>query len=196
MKAQLQKTIATDALDDYSILDFGCGTGATEIAMKESFPRAAIYGVDTSRESIAAARKLGLPDVLFMTSNKAALLFDDNSIDLIYSNGTFHHMQYHSHGLVLRDLLRVLKKGGQIFIFENNPYNPLMMKAMRNNPFDKDVNVIHPNYLKRILTTAGFVINTANYYFFFPRFLKILRPMEKHLRSLPIGAQYFVSASK
>jgi ubiquinone/menaquinone biosynthesis C-methylase UbiE len=179
-----------------SILDFGCGTGTTEITMKELFPGSKICGVDASRQSIAAAQRLGLANVQFVTSNKSTLPLADNSVDLIYCNGTFHHIQYDRHRLALQGLFSVLKKGGQIFIFENNPYNPLMMRAMRNNPFDRDANLIHPNYLERTLTNAGFQLNTTYYYFFFPRFLKFARPMEKHLRFIPLGAQYFVSATK
>jgi ubiquinone/menaquinone biosynthesis C-methylase UbiE len=197
MKAQLKKNQAPPAsFTLQSILDFGCGAGATEMAMKENFPGSRIYGLDTSRESIAAAKKLALGDVTFMSCSKTQFPLDNNSVDLIYSNGTFHHMDYSKHSIMLQELKRVLKEDGQIFIFENNPYNPLMMRAMKNNPFDKDAKVVHPNYLKVKLAKAGFRLNTTQYYFFFPRFLKILRPIEQHLRFLPVGAQYFVSASK
>jgi ubiquinone/menaquinone biosynthesis C-methylase UbiE len=198
MRAQLgENTRATSSSPKQSaILDFGCGTGATEIELKKSFPRARIYGLDTSLESIVKARKLALPDVIFMMPRESQLPLDNGSIDLIYSNGTFHHMDHASHVPILSSLRRVLKKKGRIFIFENNPYNPLMMRAMKNNPFDKEAHVIYPNCLKTILTEAGFRINTTHYYFFFPRVLKVLRPVERYLHCLPLGAQYFVSATK
>lgn len=178
------------------ILDFGCGIGATEAFLKDSFPKAKIFGIDTSEKSIETARKQQSEDIVFLVVKSAILPFEDNYFDLIYSNGTFHHIDHEKHIMILKELLRILKKGGDIFIFENNPYNPLMMRAMKNNPFDKDARVVYPAYLKNILKDVGFKFNALNYYFFYPRWLRFLRFSEKYLWWLPIGAQYFVWESK
>ncbi len=194
MKATLSRKISSQK--SLRILDFGCGVGETEIYLKDCLPNARIFGIDTSAESIKAANKLQLDNVLFFTSESLVLTFEDDYFDLIYSNGTFHHIKHKKHIAIFEQLFRVLKTGGDLFIFENNPYNPLIIRAMKNNPFDKDANIVYPRYLKNILKNVGFQFNTINYYFFYPKWLKFLRFTEKYLRWLPIGAQYFMWATK
>lgn len=195
MKAKLAKKPAAPARR-LRILDFGCGIGTTEIFLKEAFPDAEIWGIDPSAASIAEAKRLGLEDVGFLVSEPAALPFSDGHFDLIYTNGTFHHIARESHADTLRELSRVLKKEGDLFIFENNPFNPLMMRAMAKNPFDRGVKALHAGYLKKSTIKAGFRLNCVNYYFFFPKCLWILRVTEKYLKRLQLGAQYFIWASR
>lgn len=181
---------------NHVVLDFGCGIGATEVYLKKHFPHSAICGVDTSGESIVTAQKLGLEGVEFSVADDGRLPYENEKFDLLYSNGTFHHIPHVDHEATLLELKRVLKKGGKLFIFENNPYNPLMMRAMRKNPFDKDAMVVHPPKLIGLMEKTGYDANPPDYYFFFPSFLKVLRPFERHLRQVPFGAQYYVYATK
>ena len=194
MKAKVYQKIFN--LRSLRILDFGCGIGATEVFLKERFPDAEIFGIDSSIESIKAAKKQELKGVNFFTIESIILPFGDNYFDLIYSNGTFHHIEHDSHMMIFKQLYRVLKNGGDLFIFENNPYNPLMMRAMKNNPFDNKAKIVYPKYLINILKNVGFQFNTINYYFFYPIGLRFLRFTEKYLRKFPLGAQYFVWVTK
>ena len=178
------------------ILDFGCGTGATEIYLKSVFPGALVYGLDSSAESIRAAREMSLTDVNFILSEGLQLPFSDGFFDLIYSNGTYHHIDPVCHSALLQEMFRVCRKGGDLFIFENNPRNPLMMRAMKKNPFDDDATVVYPVQLRTIAANAGFDCREISYYFFFPRIVSALRCMEKWLRKVPLGAQYFLWATK
>jgi hypothetical protein len=96
----------------------------------------------------------------------------------------------------LQELNRILRPGGLLFVCENNPFNPLMMRAMRNNPFDDGTEVVHPGDLRQKVRAAGFHFNSTAYYIFFPRWLKFLRFGEGYLRWLPLGAQYYTLATK
>lgn len=178
------------------ILDFGCGTGATEIYLKSFFPGALIYGIDLSAESIRAAREMSLADVTFIQSQGFQLPFPDGFFDLIYSNGTYHHIEPIHHASLFQEMFRVCRHGGDFFVFENNPLNPLMMRAMRKNPFDADATVVYPGQLLKIAAAAGFACNEISYYFFFPKIFSVLRCLEKWLRKVPLGAQYFLWATK
>jgi SAM-dependent methyltransferase len=194
MKSRLGEPAADAAA--VRILDFGCGTGSTETYLKEFFPNAVIFGVDASAESIRAAQGIKLDGVAFVHSDALELPFPDDSFDLIYSNGTYHHIEPNDHERILFEMSRVCRPGGSLFIFENNPKNPLMMRAMQNNPFDKDATVVPPARLRKQTQTAGFLNREICYYFFFPKFLRRLRPLEKWLGWLPFGAQYFLWARK
>ncbi len=193
----MKKKLGTMSPDiNHSVLDFGCGIGVTEVYLKKHFPHSAICGVDTSGKSIETAQKLGLEGVEFVLADDGSLPYENEKFDLLYSNGTFHHIPHMDHEATLLELKRVLKKGGKIFIFENNPYNPLMMRAMKKNPFDKDAVVVHPQKLIGLMENTGYDATPPDYYFFFPNFLKVLRPFERHLRHVPFGAQYYVYATK
>jgi ubiquinone/menaquinone biosynthesis C-methylase UbiE len=187
---------AAGARPPLRVLDFGCGIGATERVLRERFPSAEIDGVDPSAESIKAAGALGLRGVKFHVSASDRLPFADSSFDLIYSNGTFHHIDRDKHSAVLGELQRVLRRGGHVFVFENNPLNPLMVRGMRQNPFDAGVKMLFPWYLRRLVKGADLVARKPRYYVFYPKQLKRLRWSERYLRAVPMGAQYYVWGTK
>jgi SAM-dependent methyltransferase len=174
------------------ILDFGCGIGATEQVLRERFPGAEIDGVDASPASLEAARALGVPGARFHAVTGPRLPFADASFDLVYSNGTFHHIPHDEHAAVLGELRRVLRPRANVFVFENNPLNPLMVRAMRTNAFDQGAKMLFPWYLRRLIGGARLRARAPRYYCFYPKQLKSLRWSEKHLRAVPLGAQYYV----
>jgi len=180
-----------------TLLDFGCGVGATESVLRRRFPEARIHGVDPSAESVREAEALGLPNVRFhVASGTNRLPFEDGSVDLVYSNGTFHHIDHAEHAAVFRELHRVTRPGGKVFIFENNPLNPLVVYAMKTDPVDVGTRTLFPWYLRRLFLEAGFEVHGVDFYVFFPKALKPLRDRESWFRKLPFGGQYVVWGSK
>jgi ubiquinone/menaquinone biosynthesis C-methylase UbiE len=179
-----------------AILDFGCGIGVTERLLRDRYPQATIDGIDSSGESLEVAKRFEGRDVNFHLSSSVELPFADGSFDLIYSNGTFHHIDEVQHPAIFGELFRVLRPGGHLFVFENNPMNPLTLLVMRRNPMDRGAKVLLPWYLRRVQRRAGFDARAPVFYVFFPKQLKVLRPTEKHLRFLPFGAQYYVWGTK
>ncbi len=194
IKNKLAKTGAGTQIQ--RILDLGCGIGVAAEVLKAAFPLAAITGIDSSQECIAEARRLQLSYAEFIHGNCEALPVADSSVDLVYSNGVFHHIIPAQRPQVLRELFRIVRPAGQIFIFENNPANFLMMRAMAKNPFDAGIRAISPKELLAPLKSIGFRILQVGYYFFFPHFLGFLRRSEPMLEGLPLGAQYFIWAER
>jgi SAM-dependent methyltransferase len=179
-----------------AILDFGCGIGATAPLMRERFPGASIVGVDESPASIRAAESLGVPGASFLVAPGVPLPLASESFDIVYSNGTFHHIDHAAHAAIFRELTRVLRPGGRLYVFENNPLNPVMVREMRLNPFDQDAKMLFPWYLQRQVREGGLRAASPRYYAFYPKQLKSLRWSEKYLRALPAGAQYYVRGEK
>jgi len=178
------------------LLDFGCGIGAAAARLAQRVPEALVTGIDPSPESIRAAEAAGAPRTRFVVSDSVRLPFSDGTFDLVYSNGTFHHIPHADHPAILRELHRVLKPGGDLFIFENNPFNPATVLAMHLSPLDKDAKMVLPPVLRRRVTDAGFRCGPPGYYIFFPQVLRRLRPLERGLRRLPLGGQYYVRGQR
>lgn len=174
------------------ILDFGCGTGDTETFLRRAFPTSPIIGVDVSVESLRVGESLGLADVAFRPIGPGELPVETGTCDLLYSNGTFHHIEHHEHARTLRDLRRTMRVGGHAFIFENNPFHPVMRWAMWRSPIDRNARTLRPSYLARKMREAGFRVRKPEFYAFFPAALGKLRPLEPSLARVPMGAQYFV----
>ena len=67
---------------------------------------------------------------------------------------------------------------------------------MRNCPFDEHAQLLSAGTMLERVRHAGWAQAEATYRLFFPRFLAFARPLERFLRKLPVGAQYFVAARK
>jgi SAM-dependent methyltransferase len=174
------------------ILDFGCGIGHATAELAKAFPNSEVVGVDVAEPALEYARTtISLPNVRFTA------MLDESSrpYQLCYTNGTFHHIEPSKRPAILRSLANILRPGGRLAFFENNPWNPFTRLVMRNIPFDRDAILITPGRAAELLRGSGFeTCQPTAYLFYFPRTLARLRPMEPSLARLPLGAQYFVLA--
>ena len=96
----------------------------------------------------------------------------------------------------MAEIRRVLKPSGLLFVFEHNPLNPLTRHAVDTCPFDENAVLIRAPKMRRRVLDAAFADATINYRIFFPHALRGLRGLEPRLTWLPLGAQYYVRASK
>ena len=176
-----------------STLDFGCGDGLMTSFISKLFTNAKNFGIDPSSKSIEIAKSRNL-SINFQNFNGINLDFPDNSIDVIYSANVFHHIQWNLHSTYLKEIFRILSPDGMFVLMEHNPLNPLTMMSFLRNPMDKNAKIMPPWYSKKVIGEFG--KTNTEFQFFFPRFLKFLRPLEKYMTKLPIGAMYACYASK
>lgn len=180
------------------ILDFGCGDGQSCEFFRRYFPKTALVGVDISPESIKIAQDKEISNVSFICVPGEELPFEEESFDLIFASGVFHHIEKEKHFSTVVELKKKLKKGGKIFIFEHNPINPFTQKIVKDCVFDKGAELIFAKSFKKMINLAKFKGTKINYTLFFPRH-KIFQPLfflEKYFVKIPIGAQYFIEAEK
>lgn len=176
------------------VLDFGCGIGNSIPHLRAAFPGARLHGVDPSGESIRVAESAHAGHAVFRTSLGNSLPYNDHSFDLVQVACVFHHIEPAQRDHWMREIRRVLKPGGQVFVFEHNVLNPLTVKAVQECPFDEDAVLLPRRELLARVRTAGFSDVHSRYIVFFPAVLKFLRPLEPLLGSVPFGAQYVVRA--
>lgn len=177
------------------VLDFGCGLGFASQRLRRMFPTAEITGVDTSRNALEAARqKHGGPGIRFMVVDELAR--DAGGYDLCHVNGVFHHIRPDERPQALGLIHRVLRPGGILALFENNPWNFGARMVMARIPFDRDAQMLSLPLSAELLRQAGFQVVRTDSLFFFPRVMKALRFSEPLLGWTRLGAQYVVLAAR
>lgn len=172
------------------ILDYGCAAGETLLLLADRWPAAQVTGVDTSESLIGEAREKN--SRIRCAFRVLSELPADEKFDLIYCNGVFHHVAPRDRAGVLAWIASHLAPGGFFALWENNSWNPGTRWVMSRVPFDRDAVPLSPAYAVRMLRQAGFQVLSRDFCFFFPRRLNALRPLERWLRGIPLGAQYQV----
>jgi trans-aconitate methyltransferase len=176
------------------LMDFGCGTGSTTPILLEMPGAESAIGLDTSLRSLdVATQSYGSERIRFLSVHEYEPAGD---LDLAYCNGVFHHIPVANRGTALRLIRESLRPGGMFSFWENNPWNPGTRYVMARCAFDEDAETITAIEARSMLRSAGFAILRTDFAFVFPRFLGILRPLEKLACRLPIGAQYHVLCQK
>ena len=134
------------------VLDYGCGPGNGLINIINTSNPKKIYAVDVSEKSIYLAKKrakLHNLNVSFIKINENEKInsIDDNSIDVIKSDGVLHHIK--NIDFVLREFKRILKKNGVINLMIYNRdslwfhlhvnYELMIKKKIFSNSSDEEV---------------------------------------------------------
>ena len=174
-----------------AVLDFGCGIGRSMPHLREIFPDADIVGCDPSADSLAVAREQN-PTCRFVTTDD---LDEDAKFDVVIASCVFHHIPPQDRQMAIRYCYSRLKQGGHFIIFEHNPTNPVTRRLVKNCPFDTDAVLLSMRETIGRMRNADLNVDQSSYCLFFPQPLAALRPLEKYLRWLPMGGQYFVCAS-
>jgi SAM-dependent methyltransferase len=174
------------------ILDYGCGIGLATALLAQHFPGAHVLGLDPSHKSIErAADQWADHRIRFEALSDAP---NEELADLVHLNGVVHHVPREDRPRLFDEVDSRLAPGGVAAVFENNPLNPGTRWVMARIPFDRDAVPLDAREARRRLREAGLVPISTTYLFYFPRFLRALRPLEKLLRRVPLGAQYGVLA--
>jgi SAM-dependent methyltransferase len=179
-----------------SLLDFGCGVGTGLAFLRAQFPGARVHGADPSPRSVALARAVAQDEGDVVAFDGLSLPHADASFDAVFAACVFHHIEPAQRDAALAEIRRVLRPGGFVFIYEHNPANPLTVRAVKACPYDEGVELLPHAELRDRVARAGFAAVESRYRVFFPRALAWLRPLERFLVRLPLGAQYFVAGER
>lgn len=178
------------------IVDFGSGIGNSIPFFRRYFPDAELICLDVSQKCLDLGRSRfpGNQRDVVITGDHIPL--DSGKAELTFSACVFHHIAADQHLRWMKELLRVTVSDGRLAVFEHNPLNPLTAAAVASCPFDKNATLIRGRDLAQSARLAGWRDVRIDYCVFFPAPLSMLRPAERALRRLPLGAQYVLTASK
>ena len=121
------------------VLDVGTGPGTLARELARCEPQLQVYGIDLSEDMIRLARAHAKREQLeervhFATGDVAHLPYPDNSFDVIVSTISMHH--WHELEQPLRDLYRVLRPGGRLWIYDFRFLKvQAVEKALASTPF-------------------------------------------------------------
>jgi SAM-dependent methyltransferase len=178
------------------ILDFGAGVGNSIGPFRAYFPDADLTCLDVSQRSLAIAQNRYPHEAAFRSYDGRTIPFERDRFDLVFTACVFHHIPEAQQPGLLSEIRRVLRPDGHFFLFEHNPLNPLTRHAVDTCPFDENAVLIRAGAMRARIRGAGFAAAEVAYRIFFPRLLARLRPLERLLTPVPLGAQYYVHARK
>jgi len=105
------------SLSDFSrILDFGCGCGRTLRWFRDLAGRVELHGTDIDSEAIAWCRPHYEYVKFQLNPPLPPLAYADDTFDLIYALSVFTHLTEANQFAWLKELTRVLKPGGLLFL--------------------------------------------------------------------------------
>jgi len=178
----------------YSLLDFGCGDGATSPLLLQILNAQSVVGLDVSAKSLEIARKqYGSERINFESIGE---FHPSGQMDLAYCNGVFHHIVPTQRAEALSLVHGTLHGGGLFSFWENNPWSLATRYVMSRCAFDRDAIMLSPPGARALLKEGGFEILRTDFRFIFPKSLRALRKIEDWVYRAPLGTQYQILCRK
>ena len=159
-----------------SILDVATGTGSLAIELSQSAKK--VVGIDLSSNMLDVAKKKAKNENLsFLQMDASKMGFADDEFDIVTISLGLHDMPLQIRTLVLKEVKRVLKKDGKLFILDYDlPKNNFLGSIL-----SRFINIYESKYyldfiesdFDKYLNALGFKIeNRTNY---LSRYLRLIQ---------------------
>lgn len=141
---------------DGKLLDVGCGTG--NILCELVNGKRELFGIDLSENMVRECSKRMEGNAEIKVADAEHMPYKDNFFDVLICNASFHHYPHPEE--VLKEMKRVIKSGGKLFIGEGYAIQPF--RALLNLSFNFSNSGDFKSYGKhefiRMLEDNGFKI--------------------------------------
>jgi SAM-dependent methyltransferase len=175
---------------ELAVLDVGCGTGETDRFLAGAF--GSLHGADISAGLLDRARETN-PGVEYRHYEPGRLPYEEDAFDLAFCINVMHHVPPPEWPAFVAEMGRVTHGGGIVAVFEHNPLNPLTRRVVSRCAFDEDAVLLRRRRAEQLLEGAGLVPAEGAYILFLPLGAGWARAVERPLRWVPLGAQYYVA---
>lgn len=110
------------------IIDIGCGPGNSTAVLKKRYPDAEVIGADNSENMISEAKEK-YPDIEFLLCDASKDLENiTGKFDIVFSNACIQWVP--DHPKLLREMLSLLKEGGELAVQVPMNYNEPIHKII------------------------------------------------------------------
>jgi ubiquinone/menaquinone biosynthesis C-methylase UbiE len=174
------------------VLDLGCGIGVYHQWLSGRV--GSLYGVDVSQTCVTVAARR-YPTSAFTVYDGDILPFADSSFDAAFTICVMHHVPPDRWRKFASEMVRVVRAGGLVLVFEHNPRNPLTRYVVRSCAFDRDAVLVSPGKLRHIFQEVKSVSNISLHHILtVPPKGRLLQLIDRTLAPLGLGAQYYMAA--
>ncbi len=174
-----------------NLLDFGFGAGELIEDILGANLVENVSGVDPSaamRESLRV-RVHNSKSIRQIENDLSSLA--DGSLDMMTCFNVLHHVAPANREMTTAEMMRKLKPGGRLLIWEHNPFNLATQFIVCRCEYDRDAILIRPSELRRrfgnLVVESFEFVNISPPKFHVKRFF---RTLENSFAHLPLGAQY------
>ena len=138
------------------VLDIGCGAGNNAVFLSDLGQR--VVGIDLSENMLKSAKSKG-SDVEFIKMDMRKICFDMATFDCVIASYSLCHLNKADVALCLRQISRVLKNGGILFIelFTGKSIE-MTIKEPLNVNLTMDLSIMSMGDIKTMLGQNGFEI--------------------------------------
>ena len=141
------------------VLDAGCGIGRdVEYLMEDGFD---VIGIDASRNMVAEAKK-NVPKGKFKIMDFRKMSFKDNSFDGIWAMHSLDHISKKEIVKVLKELARVLEKGGVLYLAVYEGMGELEVKKAEYMDEARHFYLYREKEMRGCLEEAGFDVSNSD----------------------------------
>lgn len=171
------------------LIDVGCGTGRLAGRLAEAGFE--VTGVDGS-EGMLGVMRAEVPGVRGIFGDATDLPFENDEFDVAVSVAVLHHLALpEAVASALREMVRVVRPGGRVVIWDHNPLNPYWRSLMKRVPQDDgSERLVAEREIVGVLRAAGAEIYLSVRTGFMPEFIppraaSAVRAGERLAESIP-----------
>jgi ubiquinone/menaquinone biosynthesis C-methylase UbiE len=174
---------------DKSVLDVGCGDGASTVELMDQAHPASIVGIDFASEAVKLAQgRTGGRAITYQVCSAESLPFPDGSFDVALLRGVLHHLN--DARQALKEAMRVAR---QVLVIEPNGYNPVLKAIEKLSPYHRkhQEKSFAPLTLARWVRELGGTLSGGSYAGLVPFFCpdpaaRALKAMEPLVEKIPV----------